>query len=175
MLSCQFIAALWSPAGKGLTTWLLFVMFNCVFVTFPCGILDQVWFLNVLIPDLRCLSYLAKTKFLSVKLQIISYPSVGCSKETSQHNKLSSHQRKVQFKIVLTITYVLVEKPVEGRHAFCHPNKKYENPYHAGYFYVLYTSQIFYPSQIPVTLYIRIYLQSGKQHRSRSEAICIKT
>ena len=38
MLSRQFIAALWSPAGKGLTSWLLFVMFNCVFVTFPCGI-----------------------------------------------------------------------------------------------------------------------------------------
>ena len=29
-LSCLFIAALWSPAGKGLTSWLLFVMFNCV-------------------------------------------------------------------------------------------------------------------------------------------------
>ena len=25
-----FIAALWSPAGKGLTSWLTFVMFNCV-------------------------------------------------------------------------------------------------------------------------------------------------
>ena len=30
MLSRLFIAALWSPAGKGLTSWLLFVMFNCV-------------------------------------------------------------------------------------------------------------------------------------------------
>ena len=27
MLSCLFIAALWSPAGKGLTSWLSFVMF----------------------------------------------------------------------------------------------------------------------------------------------------
>ena len=26
MLSCLFIAALWSPDGKGLTYWLLFVM-----------------------------------------------------------------------------------------------------------------------------------------------------
>ena len=49
MLSHLFIAALWSPAGKGLTSWLLFVMFNCVFVTFPCGILCQVWYLIVLI------------------------------------------------------------------------------------------------------------------------------
>ena len=34
MLSRLFIAALWSPAGKGLISWLSFVMFDCVFVTF---------------------------------------------------------------------------------------------------------------------------------------------
>ena len=28
-----FIAALWSSAGKRLTSWLLSVIFNCVFVT----------------------------------------------------------------------------------------------------------------------------------------------
>ena len=50
-------AAVWSPAGKGLTSWLLFVMFNCVFITFPCGILGQVCFLLVLFRDLCCLSY----------------------------------------------------------------------------------------------------------------------
>ena len=31
MHSRLFIAALWSPAGKGLTSWLLFVMFYCFF------------------------------------------------------------------------------------------------------------------------------------------------
>ena len=30
MLSRLIIAALWSPAGKWLTSWLLFVVFNCV-------------------------------------------------------------------------------------------------------------------------------------------------
>ena len=30
-----FICALWSPAGKGLTSWLSFVVSNCEFVTFP--------------------------------------------------------------------------------------------------------------------------------------------
>ena len=30
-----FICALWSPAGKGLTSWLSFVVSNCAFVTFP--------------------------------------------------------------------------------------------------------------------------------------------
>ena len=28
-------ARLWSPAGKGLTSWLSFVVSNCEFVTFP--------------------------------------------------------------------------------------------------------------------------------------------
>ena len=29
------VCALWSPAGKGLTSWLSFVVSNCEFVTFP--------------------------------------------------------------------------------------------------------------------------------------------
>ena len=35
LCACLFISALWSPAGKGLTSWLSFVVFNCEFVTFP--------------------------------------------------------------------------------------------------------------------------------------------
>ena len=57
ILSRLFIAALWSPAGKGLTSWLLFVMFNCDFVTLPCGILGQVWYLIISISDYCRLSY----------------------------------------------------------------------------------------------------------------------
>ena len=56
MLSRLFIAALRSPAGKGLTSWLLFVMFDCVFVTFSCGILGQMGYLIVSIPELCGLS-----------------------------------------------------------------------------------------------------------------------
>ena len=33
--ACLFVDALWSPAGKGLTPWLSFVMSNCDIVTFP--------------------------------------------------------------------------------------------------------------------------------------------
>ena len=38
---------------------LFYVMFSCVFkfVTFPCGVLVQVWYLIVLIPDLCLLPY----------------------------------------------------------------------------------------------------------------------
>ena len=51
------IAALWSPAGKGLTSCLSFLVLHCVFVTFLFGILGQVWYLLVLITDLCRLSY----------------------------------------------------------------------------------------------------------------------
>ena len=65
MLSRLYIAALWSSALKGLTSWLLFVMFNCVFVFFPCGILGQVWYLIVSIPDLCSFSYLNTKRTIS--------------------------------------------------------------------------------------------------------------
>ena len=54
MLSRLFVAAMWSPAGKGLA---LVSDVYCVFVTFKCGILGQVWYLIVSIPDLCPLSY----------------------------------------------------------------------------------------------------------------------
>ena len=34
-LCASVICALWSPVGKGLTSWLSFVVSNCEFVTFP--------------------------------------------------------------------------------------------------------------------------------------------
>ena len=49
------ICALLSPAGKGLTSWLSFVVPNCEFVTFP--LVSWVWFLIVSIPDLCTLTY----------------------------------------------------------------------------------------------------------------------
>ena len=50
-----FVGTLRSPAGKGLTSWLSFVMYNCDVV-----ILDQVWCLIVSIPDICPLSYFKK-------------------------------------------------------------------------------------------------------------------
>ena len=52
MIFRLFIGALWSPAGKELASWHSFIMLNFVFVTFPCGIRDQLWYLIVSIPDL---------------------------------------------------------------------------------------------------------------------------
>ena len=53
--------ALWSPVGKGLTSWLLFVTLGCVFVTFSCCILALVWYLIISIPDLCHHSYFVLT------------------------------------------------------------------------------------------------------------------
>ena len=50
---CCLVVTCW----EGLTSWSLFVMFYCVCVTFPCGILGQVWYLIVSIPDLCRVSY----------------------------------------------------------------------------------------------------------------------
>ena len=50
---CCLVVTCWERADS----WLLFVMFNCVFVTFQCRILGQVWHLIVSIPDFCLLSY----------------------------------------------------------------------------------------------------------------------
>ena len=70
MFLCLYLATLWSPAGKGLTSRLLFVMLYCVSVTFPCGIWGQVWYLIVLIL-LRYVAY--------VKGVLSSVPTHGFS------------------------------------------------------------------------------------------------
>ena len=50
---CSLVVISWERAGL---LALLYVMFHCV--TFLFGVLDQLWYLIVLIPDLCLLSYL---------------------------------------------------------------------------------------------------------------------
>ena len=67
MLSCSFISALRSSAGKWLTSWLACTLsFLVFFVTFSYGVLDQVWYLNVSIPDLCLLAYFVYQNFLKL-------------------------------------------------------------------------------------------------------------
>ena len=51
-LSCLFLAAWWSPAEKGLASWLSCVWCFLVFVTFLYGVSGQVCYLIVSIPDI---------------------------------------------------------------------------------------------------------------------------
>ena len=81
MLSRLFIAAFWSPAGKRLTSWLVLVMLIVFFVTFPCGILGQVWYLIVSFPDLCRLSnfnvHVRTMEFTSFHVLLETY--LGCA------------------------------------------------------------------------------------------------
>ena len=60
LLTCLFLAVLWSPAGKGLTS-----RFSCTAVcdvflcsnTFPYGVMGQVWYLIASVPDICPLTY----------------------------------------------------------------------------------------------------------------------
>ena len=93
-----FICALWSPAGKGLTSWLSFVVYNC---EFPVGILGQVWYLIVSIPDLCTLTYfeILPTKserkslcqFSTTEVRIYITDLEFSSENTSKTNTISSH------------------------------------------------------------------------------------
>ena len=51
---CSLVVTCWDRAYR---LALLCVMFNFVFVTFPCGVLGQLWYLIVLIPNLSLLTY----------------------------------------------------------------------------------------------------------------------
>ena len=56
MLSRLFIAALWLHEGKGLASWLLFVMFIVILLLSHLVAWDM-WYLIVSIPDPCCLSF----------------------------------------------------------------------------------------------------------------------
>ena len=103
-----FIDALWSPAGKGLASWLSFVMSNnCEFVTFPFGILGQVWYLNVSIPDLCRVSYfnsLHAGAFYANFIQMYSLKYYLCLYETiSESAKFINRKRNANFPVIVGI------------------------------------------------------------------------
>ena len=91
-----FICALCSPAGKGLTLALVcgVLLWVC---HFPIGILGQVWYLIVSIPDLCTLTYFNATWIASKRLlstneydweisqsQTAGWPTVSRGRDTEQ-------------------------------------------------------------------------------------------
>ena len=52
---CRCVVTCWERADL---LALVCDVFTCVFITFPCGILGQVWYLTVSFPDLGRISYL---------------------------------------------------------------------------------------------------------------------
>ena len=66
-VSCSLVITFWERADH---LALLYVMFSCVFVTFPYEFLGQVWYLIESIPDLRLHPYY---DYVHVQFFIISY------------------------------------------------------------------------------------------------------
>ena len=95
MLLRLFIAALWSPAGKGLAFWLLFVMLNCVFVTFSCGILGQVWYLIASITDLCRLLYFDLFSWSSV-IAVLPFVQIKDHQYWTSHQEEDNKSRMLQ-------------------------------------------------------------------------------
>ena len=58
---CSLVVTCWERANL---LALLCVMLYCVFVSFPCGFLGQVWYLIVSIPDLYLLTYFNQYSFV---------------------------------------------------------------------------------------------------------------
>ena len=103
MFSRLLIAALWSPVGKGRTSWLLFVIFNCVNVTFPCGILCQMWYLIVSIPDLCRLSYFRISNELSMEFGFVCFLNI-------QNGCLHWHIRNKNFDFRIVIIFIALHR-----------------------------------------------------------------
>ena len=55
-LACSLVVTCWERADV-LALPYMYVMFSCVFVTFPYGVLGQVWYLIVSIPDIFIFSH----------------------------------------------------------------------------------------------------------------------
>ena len=66
-VSCSLVLACWEMAD--LLTF-LYLTLSCVFVTFPFGILSQVWYLIELILDLCLLPYLVIVSILFVTFEV---------------------------------------------------------------------------------------------------------
>ena len=109
--ACLFIDAMWSPAGKGLTHWLSFVISNCMFVTFPCSIMGQVWYLIVSIPDLCPLSY-HSVLYMLEKVLFVSRHTVSHFSYAPffrAHNFRSKYWNRTFSVIIYLLTFYLFD------------------------------------------------------------------
>ena len=78
------ICALWSPAGKGLTSWLSFVVSNCEFVTFP------------LVSWVRCGTCLYRFLIFAPLLTLKSKTKIKRQKKTKKKQKTKQKKKQQQ-------------------------------------------------------------------------------
>ena len=65
---CLFVATCWERAGL---LALLYVLFSCVIVTFPCVVLGQAWYMIVSIPEFCILLNYIYHELASIKNLLI--------------------------------------------------------------------------------------------------------
>ena len=98
-VSCSLVVTCWDFLD------LLYVMFSCVFVTFPYGILGQVLYLIISIPDLCLLTFIS-TKLLLMVCKILKLFQMGYMtfdsriKGTYTYNLSSVHDANSSFIVV---------------------------------------------------------------------------
>ena len=86
---CRLVDTCW---GRALLLALLYVMFSCVFVTFPYDVLGQAWYLIVSIHDLCLLLYLDIFALNSIvvkthkKVELAWRLSNYCNVSSQRHN-----------------------------------------------------------------------------------------
>ena len=94
MLSRLFIAALWSPEGKGLTSWLSLVIFIVIFLLPIFFILGQLWYLIVSIPDPYHLSFFAwSVTCLTANACLAADPGVASSISARPHTFIDIYHK----------------------------------------------------------------------------------
>ena len=77
-VNCSLVVTCWKRANL---LALMYVIFSCIFVTFPCAVLGQVidcikWYLIVSIPDLCILPYFRLDKYSKVSRWFGSVPLI---------------------------------------------------------------------------------------------------
>ena len=99
-----FVDALWSPAGKGLTSWLSFAMSNCDVVTFP------------LVSWVRCGAWLYRLLILAL---FLPFTSLIINEQTIcvQNNKILTLCTCDMHMVVLVccLTCAKYKKPAQNR------------------------------------------------------------
>ena len=88
---CSLVVTWWERADLLV---LLYVMFSCFFVTFPCSVLGQMWFLIVSIPNICLFPHFEETWLhMNLYTEVILY-----------------HNIPTYIKLIITI-YMCVEIP----------------------------------------------------------------
>ena len=99
---CSLVVACWERA---VLLAFLYLMFYCVSVTYPCGVLGQVWFLVVSIPDLCLLIYFEESRFFLYRsnfnlVQILHNKPIFQTVASLDHAKLVVSSQKPSRKTI---------------------------------------------------------------------------